>query len=124
MPANRPTSAELLDAIQVFLKDDVAPQLSGSDAYHLRVAQNALAILAREIEHGPALDTAEHARLTALLGHEGTNDELNRYLCTEIRDRRRSYNDKKLISHLFMTAMGKMSIDNPKYATYVRESKC
>ncbi|MBL8629540.1 MAG: hypothetical protein JNM81_07920 [Rhodospirillaceae bacterium] len=123
MPDNRPTSVELLDAVQGFLKDDVLPKLAGADAYHLRVAQNALAILGREIALGPALDAAEQERLMTLLGAVGTRDELNAMLCAHIRDRKRSYKDPYVTAHLLQTAMGKMSIDNPKYATCVQELK-
>jgi len=123
MPANRPTSAELLEAVQEFLSKEIAPQVSGSASYHLKVATNALAILEREAIQGPALDEAERAGLRGLLGRDGARDELNAALCAEIRERRKTYTDSALVSHLMKTTLGKMAIDNPKYATYVRETK-
>lgn len=118
MPANRPTAPELLAAIEGFLKDEALPALEGSEAYHMRVALSALAIVAREIEQGPALDEAERARLTAVLGIDGALVDLNRLLCGRIRQRVLTYKDRGLMAHLRATAMGKMAIDNPRYATY------
>jgi aminoglycoside phosphotransferase (APT) family kinase protein len=54
-PFGRPTASELLDAVREFLTDDVMPATSGQLAFHARVAANALAIVARELELGPEL---------------------------------------------------------------------
>ncbi len=120
MPSNRPDNAELFAAVSGFLKDDVLPKLTGSEAYHLRVAMNALSILEREAATAPQLDSAEAERLSALLGTTGTRDELNHALCEGIRAGKLTYRDARLMDHLTKTTMGKMSIDNPKYATYVQ----
>jgi hypothetical protein len=42
----------LLDAVREFLTDQVMPATSGQLAFHARVAANALAVVAREIELG------------------------------------------------------------------------
>jgi hypothetical protein len=119
MPTNRPTNVELLNAVRDFLKAEVLPRLGGTEKYHLQVAVNALSILGRELTSGVQFDAAEQERLAALLGTAGTREVLNRLLCTRIRERQFPYCDPKLIDHLMRTAMAKMSIDNPKYATYV-----
>jgi aminoglycoside phosphotransferase (APT) family kinase protein len=54
-PFGRPTASELLDAVREFLTDGVMPATSGQLAFHARVAANALAIVARELELGPEL---------------------------------------------------------------------
>jgi hypothetical protein len=120
MPANRPTSAELLNAVLGFLKAEVLPLVSGSEKYHVHVALNALAILGRELTTGVRLDQEEQQRLTVLVGVSGTCENLNRLLCTRIRARQLTYRDPQLMDHLMRTTMAKMSIDNPKYATYAR----
>jgi Domain of unknown function (DUF6285) len=120
MPSNRPTAAELMDAVGGFLKAEVLPLLSGNTKYHLQVALNAVAILGREIVSAAQFDEAERARLRALLKASGTREELNRLLCLKIRDRQLNYGDHELIAHLMQTAMDKLAIDNPKYATYTR----
>jgi len=67
-PYGRPTVSELLDAVRGYLTDQVLPATSGQLAFHARVAANALAIAARELELGavPAdasLEDAVAARL-------------------------------------------------------------
>ena len=47
---DRPTSVELLRAVERFLQKDVVPALSGPRRYHARVAANVVAVVAREIE--------------------------------------------------------------------------
>lgn len=121
MPSNSPTSAELLHAVQKFLKMEVLPALSGSSKYHVQVALTALGIVGREMADADRLDAAERHRLGELLRTQGSLEELNRLLCAGIRERRLSYRDAALIEHLKLTTMGKMSIDNPKYATYLQE---
>lgn len=49
----RPTASELLDAVSGYLTDQVMPGTSGQLAFHARVAANALAIVARELDLGP-----------------------------------------------------------------------
>jgi hypothetical protein len=119
MPSNRPTSAELLEAVQTFLKAEVLPALSGSSKYHVQVALSALGIVGREMAGADRLDAAERARLADLLHTEGSREELDRLLCARIRERQLTYRDAALVEHLRLTTMGKMSIDNPKYATYL-----
>jgi len=49
-PFGRPTATELLEAVREYLLGDVMPATSGQVAFHARVAANALAIVARELE--------------------------------------------------------------------------
>jgi aminoglycoside phosphotransferase (APT) family kinase protein len=53
-PYGRPTASELLDAVREFLTGSVMPATTGQLAFHARVAANVLAIVARELELGPA----------------------------------------------------------------------
>ena len=53
--------------------------------FQMRVAVNSLAILEREGRLGPAADARERERLMALLGHDGTLEDLNRELARQIR---------------------------------------
>jgi aminoglycoside phosphotransferase (APT) family kinase protein len=52
-PYGRPTASELLEAVREYLLNSVMPATSGQVAFHGRVAANALAIVARELELGP-----------------------------------------------------------------------
>jgi aminoglycoside phosphotransferase (APT) family kinase protein len=61
----RPTASELLEAVREFLTGQVMPATSGQLAFHARVAANALAIVAREIELGPVPPEADLADAVA-----------------------------------------------------------
>lgn len=64
-PYGRPTAGELLDAVRGYLTDQVLPATEGQLAFHARVAANALAIVARELELGPAPAAASLADAVA-----------------------------------------------------------
>ncbi len=51
-PYGRPTASELLEAVREYLMSSVMPGTTGQVAFHARVAANALAIVARELELG------------------------------------------------------------------------
>jgi Phosphotransferase enzyme family/Domain of unknown function (DUF6285) len=57
-PYGRPTTSELLDAVRGYLTEQVMPATGGQLAFHARVAANALAIVARELELGPPAASA------------------------------------------------------------------
>lgn len=120
MPSNRPTRDELLEAVAEFLEKRVMPKLDAHTAFHTRVAVNVLAIVRRELEHGPRLDAEELARLKRLLGREGTLEELNAELCRQIRSGNLDQRNQALMEHLFLTTMGKVSVDQPTYSAYTR----
>jgi len=68
---DRPTAAELLAAVAVFLAEDVLPNVPPEQRFGVRVAANACAICAREAEAGPAAEAAEGERMRALLALAG-----------------------------------------------------
>lgn len=113
---DRPTMAELLEAVEEFIAKDIRPHLDAHRAFNARVAENILAIVRRELAMGPAADMAERARLVALLGHEGDLASLNRDLAAAIRTRSLAGRDREVLAHLQATVRDKLAIDNPKYA--------
>lgn len=118
MPQDRPTAAELLAAVADFLRDEAIPALDRTEprlGFQARVAANSLAILEREARLGPAADTAELARLRALLGRDGNLAELNRALADELRAGTRDERDPALMAHLEATVADKIAIANPKW---------
>ena len=118
MAQDRPTSSELLTAIADFLREEATPALDRTDprlGFQMRVAVNSLAILEREGRLGPAADAREHARLVALLGQDGTLEELNRMLVRQIRTGARDERDAALMAHLDATTADKIAIANPKW---------
>jgi hypothetical protein len=118
-----PTTPELVDAVSEFLSREVAPQLSGRLAFHLRVAVNVLATIRREIEQGPGAERAELARLVALLGQGEAGadlEALNAELCRRIAAGELAADDPALVDHLWATTLDTLAIDQPGYATYRR----
>ena len=118
MAQDRPTASELLGAIADFLREEATPALDRADprlGFQMRVAVNSLAILEREGRLGPAADAREQARLVALLGHDGTLEDLNRALARQIRAGQRDERDAAMMAHLDATTADKIAIANPKW---------
>ena len=118
MAQDRPTAAELLAAIADFLREEATPALDRAEprlGFQMRVAANSLAILEREARLGGDADAREHARLVALLGHDGTLEDLNRELARQLRTGERDERDAALMVHLDATIANKIAIANPKW---------
>lgn len=113
-----PTTVELVTAVREFLEEHALPNLDGRNAFHARVAANALAIVARQLELGPEADAGESERLQALLRMEAPLDEMNRELCRRIRNAGLPTDDPELIAHLRTTTLDKLAVDQPKYSGY------
>jgi hypothetical protein len=116
---DQPSALELVTAVREFIEKHAMPELQGRTAFHARVAANALAIVARELEQGDATNTAEHARLKQILGRDGTLDQLNRELCRRIRSNGIGVDDPALAQHLTATTLAKVAIDQPTYSGFV-----
>ena len=115
---DQPSALELVTAVREFIEKHAMPELQGRTAFHARVAANALAIIARELEHGPKANADELGRLKALLGQDGTLDELNRELCRRIRTNGLAVDEPALASHLVLTTLAKVAIDQPSYSGF------
>lgn len=117
---DKPSAIELIEAVANFIREHAMPQLQGHTAFHARVAANALDIVRRELEVAPVAQTQELARLTALLGHEGTLEELNRELCSQIESGDLTLESPGLGDHLWQLTLTKLAIDQPNYSGYRR----
>jgi len=115
-----PGPIEILAAVTAFLREDLLPKLDQTTAHHTRVAANALELVAREMMQGDAADGAERARLQALLGREGSTEELSRALADAIRADAVEVELPRLLDHLRETTLAKLAIDQPRYAGYLR----
>ena len=116
MPTDRPTAVEILQAIDHFLEDSVAPQLEPHSRFHLKVTLHLLHLLQREWQQGDALESTERDRLQKLLDDNSPDlDSLNRELCDAIRSGRLGLDNPDLKEHLRRTARDKLAIDNPRY---------
>lgn len=114
----QPSLAELVAAVRSFIAETARPQLSGHAAFHARVAENALAIVERELAMAPAADAAARARLVALLGagEAASLDRLERRLSEAIRAGEMTPDTPGLLDHLKATAIDQVRIDQPKYS--------
>ena len=118
---DEPTPTELIKAVADFLRNDVAPDVSGHTAFKLRVSLNALDLVARQLQLEQESDTAEAGRLSQLLGMQGSLAELNRALADRIATGECDLQTRGLAEHLWQTTMDKLAVDQPSYAAYRRE---
>ena len=105
----RPTAAELLEAVEEYLRDDVLPGTSGRLSFHARVAANVVAIVARELSSGPGQSVARSAELAGL----GVGSEAE--LAAGIADGRFDGDVDALHDVLASGVVAKLAVANPKY---------
>ena len=118
---DEPTPIELTKAVAGFLRSELAPTLSGHEAFRLRVAINMLDLVTRQLALQETSDAAEAARLTTLLGLSGSLLELNRALADKIASGEMDLATSGLADHLWQTTLAKLAIDQPTYGSYKRE---
>jgi Domain of unknown function (DUF6285) len=118
---DEPTPGELTKAVADFLRNDVAPNLSGHQAFRLRVAINMLDLVTRQLAQESDSDAAEAARLVNLLGIDGSLLELNRALSEKIASGEMDLSTPGLADHLWQTTLAKLAVDQPNYGSYKRE---
>jgi hypothetical protein len=117
---DEPTPIELTSAVADFLRNEIAPTISGHNAFKLRVAVNILDLVTRQLtlEDG---DAAEAERLAKLLGMQGSLIEMNRELAGKIAKGEVDLSTPGLAGHLWQTTLAKLAVDQPNYASYKRE---
>jgi hypothetical protein len=118
---DEPTPTELIKAVADFLRNEIAPIVKGHNSFKLRVGINALDLVTRQLALEPASDAAEAARLTQLLGTQGSLADLNRALSQRIASGKVDLQTPGLSEHLWQTTMDKLAVDQPNYASYKRE---
>jgi hypothetical protein len=118
---DEPTTIELTKSVSDFLRNDIAPLISGHQAFKLRVAINILDLVTRQLTQEEGSDAAELDRLRALLGMDGSVLDLNRALAERIAKGEVDLATPGLAEHLWQTTMDKLAVDQPNYASYKRE---
>ena len=97
---DRPTAAELVQAVREFLEHDVMRATEGRVQFHTRVAINALGMVERELQHGAAqqefADAQEDERELAAQIRSGSLDHLRDQVMAEVRA---SVREKLLIAN-------------------------
>ena len=114
---DRPTAAELAEAVREFLERDVMPGdgIPGRVAFHARVAANVLGMVERELTIGPDLDAAERARLAELLGHDGELRDLLAELAGKIRDGTLDDRRDEVMACVLESVRAKLLVANPRH---------
>ena len=118
---DEPSPEELIKAVADFLRNDIAPQIGGHQAFKLRVSINALDLVARQLKLEQGSDAAEAARLSQIVGTQGSLGELNKVLADRIAKGELDLQTPGLARHLWQTTMEKLAVDQPNYASYKRE---
>jgi hypothetical protein len=118
---DEPTPTELIKAVADFLRNEIAPEISGHHAFKLRVSINALDLVTRQLALAQGSDSAEAARLSELLSLQGSLGDLNRALAERIARGEVDLQTPGLADHLWQTTMDKLAVDQPNYASYKRE---
>lgn len=123
---DRPTVAELLDAVRGFLEQDAIEALEGTAKFHARVAANVVAIAVRELELEPGQLVAEWQRLDGLLGSAPAPADLaalrqgirarTEELCERVRrgDADQEPFRAAVLAHVRASVLEKLAIANPK----------
>jgi hypothetical protein len=107
----------LLEAVQLFLAE-LEPELKGHRAFHAKVAQNALSIVAREMGQAPR--AGEQALLAGVMGADAPLDALRADLCSQLRAGTVGTTTPGLVDALLAVAQAKCGVDNPRYSTFKR----
>jgi hypothetical protein len=118
---DEPRPEELTKSVADFLRDDIAPTISGHDAFKLRVAINMLDLVTRQLTLAQDSDAAEATRLMQLLEMKGSLLDLNRALADRIAKGEGDLHTPGLAEHLWQTTLAKLAVDQPNYASYKRE---
>lgn len=115
MPLSLSPAPDMLATIRDYLETAILPGLGDDKWFNVRVSINMLAMVERELRLGPAANEKERARLAALLGIEGSLEELNRRLVEAIHNGRIAPDDRRLVDHLRETTADTLRINNPQW---------
>jgi Domain of unknown function (DUF6285) len=108
-PHDRPTAAQLVEAVRELLEGDVVAATSGRVQFHVRVAINVLGMVERELALGPELATAHADRLRAL------GVESDAELAAAIRSGALDDRWDEVAGAVRATVADKLAVANPRY---------
>ncbi|EQA38322.1 hypothetical protein LEP1GSC047_2017 [Leptospira inadai serovar Lyme str. 10] len=127
---DKPTSTELLEAIQDFLMKEVLPEFRENDllSYKTLVSWNMLGVISREIRSGEELLDKELSRLAKLLKKDGKlpstlNEKKklasgwNLELRDLIRKEKKTIDDRLYWEHVKESVREKVEVTNPRFTT-------
>ena len=112
-----PRGDAVLLAVARWLRESAMPALPAALVFQARVAANAVELAARELAEAPTARARATARLAALLGHDGEFEVLEAELAAAIEAGRLPADTPGLLDHLLASAVDKVAIDQPSYAS-------
>jgi hypothetical protein len=108
-PHDRPTAAELLEALHEWMERDLLPGVDGRLQFHTRVAINMIDIVRRELELGPDQEIQHQEVLSSF----GMNDDAE--LAEVIREGAFDSNLVEVLNRLRPVVEDKVRVANPRY---------
>jgi len=108
-PHDRPTAAELLEALHEWMERDLLPGVDGRLQFHTRVAINMVDIVRRELELGPDQEVRHEEVLVSF----GMNDDAE--LAAAIRDGSFDSHLVEVLNRLRPVVEEKVRVANPRY---------
>jgi hypothetical protein len=108
-PHDRPTAAELLEALHEWMERDLLPGVDGRLQFHTRVAINMIDIVRRELELGPDQEVQHQEVLSSF----GMNDDAE--LAAAIREGSFDSNLAEVLNRLRPVVEDKVRVANPRY---------
>jgi hypothetical protein len=115
---DEPTPHEIMGAVAEFLRAVVAIEANPRTAFIARVAANALEMSRRQLALAPAAEAAEHERLRAILGRDGSLAELNADFAAEIASGALELDSPGIAEQLWAATLAKLAVDQPTYSGY------
>jgi hypothetical protein len=108
-PHDVPSAPALLDAVREFLEAEVLPVTEGRVRFHVRVATNVVAMVARELVLGPGHAAAHAARLDRFGVHSDAE------LAASIRSGALDGRADEVRAAVRATVADKLAVANPGY---------
>ena len=112
---DRPTSSELIKAVMDFLETKIKDELPPHLAFKLRITNNVLGMVQREIDKGEELSEEVIKAMSVIIKSDDlTTKELSNLIKNEDLD----LSDEGLKDLLVLLSKNKIAVDNPNYSTY------
>ena len=112
---DKPDSVELLDAVNHFLNEKIKDEVHPHLAFKLRIVENVLNIVSREITLGEIVSNEVTKDLRELIKKDTANIK---DLALLIKEEKLDLQSEDLKNLLVKLSKNKISIDNPNYSTF------
>ena len=112
---DKPNSVDLLEAVNHFLDTKIKSEVPAHLAFKIRIVENVLNIVKREIEQGDELSKEIMVQLQDLIEQDSPTIDA---LALLIKDEKIDLEDQGLKDLLVTLSKNKIAVDNPNYSTY------